>query len=87
MRLDPAQLRNPDTDLRYALPKALEHWSGGAVRSDGYDYDGPDGTAAMLIYVRVDDVDTGLAFVTKFLRDQRVMGNDLQSVTVRAVAE
>ena len=39
LRLLPETLQNPDVDLRYVVPTALEQHSGGAIRDDAYDYE------------------------------------------------
>lgn len=75
IRLDPAQLPNPDADLRYLVPDALAKASDGLLRDDAYDYE--EGTNVMRIFLATEHVEAGVAIVIRFLEDERVLGNHL----------
>jgi hypothetical protein len=75
LRLLPDALQNPDADLRYVVPAALERHSGGTIRDDAYDYE-PE-TSAMLLWLRSGAPDA-LARILAFLAEERPLDNDLR---------
>lgn len=77
IRLDPARLPNPDTDIRYVLPDLIADRSGGSVRADGYDYDDQD---VITIFLDVDSRADALELVRRILRTERIFGNELGGV-------
>jgi uncharacterized protein (DUF1810 family) len=82
LQIDPAKLTNPDADIRYALPDLLVARSGGRLIDDGYDYVGEATAPCLLLFLRTDDVQTGIAVVIDVLKSERVLDNDLSEVPV-----
>lgn len=81
IRLDPAQLANPDADLRYVLPDLIAERSGGVITADGYDYLDDD---QMLLFLRTDDLTAATDVVLEVVRGERPLGNSLTSAVVGA---
>ena len=81
LRLSPAVLDNPDADLRYVIPDLLVVRSGGAIRDNGYDYEG-DGPE-MVISLLTDDLPAALTVIDEVLGGEPILGNRLAgNVTV-----
>jgi hypothetical protein len=76
IRLNPAQLANPDTDLRYELPDLIIERSGGVLEDDGWGYEGDP--PFLVVFLRTTDLQAGLGFVLDAVNNVRVMGNDLR---------
>jgi hypothetical protein len=83
IRLDPEALPNPQADLRYLLPEALEERAPELLREDGYDY---DSTNRMLIFLATSDLGAELAVVLAALEELEILGNRFRDVTV-AIAD
>jgi hypothetical protein len=84
LRLDPSKLDNPDLDLRHVIPDLLSERSNGAIRDNGYDYEGEGNRPILALYLLADDLDAALAIVRAFLATESVLGNQLQSVDLVA---
>jgi len=82
LQLDPANLSNPDLDIRYALPELLVARSGGSLADDGYDYVGEGGASYLLLFLRTEDVDGAVSTIVDVLKSERVLENDLSAVPV-----
>lgn len=83
LRLDARELQNPDLDLRYLIPDLLAERSGGAIRDDGYDYESEH---VLAVFLDVDDAESALALIRQVLREEALLGNDLdKGVTVAIV--
>ena len=78
LQLDPAQLTNPDTDLRYVLPNLLISLSQGLLTDDGYDYINNH----LLIFLQTQSPNTALPQILSFLASNRVLSNDLSQIPV-----
>jgi hypothetical protein len=76
LKLIPSRLTNPDLDLRYLLPDLLAERSGGLIVDDGYEYE--DGSDALLIYLRTEDLKRALAAIADLVEGTRVLGNELR---------
>lgn len=83
VRLDPRKLENPDLDMRYALPDLISAESGGAVKTDGYDYVGE--APFLLLFMTTEDINQGLLWVLSVLEHGKSFGNDFLRSTVVAV--
>lgn len=83
IRLDPQLLDNSDLDIRSRLPELLAEKSGGGIADDGYDYAGPK--PFLVLYLRVSDIDSALAYIIDVIEKEQVMGNDLRLGAVVAV--
>jgi hypothetical protein len=72
IKLNPAELSNPDADLRYLIPKRIQEVCNESIVEDGYDYldDG-----SMVIYLATDDPDTGVMKVIELLQNEKVLNN------------
>jgi hypothetical protein len=82
LQLDPARLRNPDTDVRYVLPDLLVERSSGRLTDDGYDYVGEGFAPFLLLFLRTDDPNAAIPSVIEVLKTERVLENDLSDVPV-----
>ena len=82
VQLDPAKLRNPDLDIRYALPDLIVERSGGQLTDAGYDYVGEGATPCLLLFLSAEDADALLPVVLEVLKVERVLENDLSDVAV-----
>lgn len=83
LRLDPGLLKNPDLDIRYALPELLAEQSEQAIVDDGYDY-ACDG-AFLLLFFKARELEPAIDCILKVIRKERVLGNDLRRAVVVAV--
>ena len=83
IKLDPAQLANPDADMRYALPDLLVERSGGVIKDDGYDYIGPSN--AMVVFLKVTDVERAISCITDVIANVQVLENDLRTAVTVAL--
>ena len=83
IKLDPELLTNPDADMRYALPDLLVKRSGGVIQDDGYDYVGQSN--AMVVFLKVSDLDRAKACITDVITNVKVLENDLRTVATVAV--
>ncbi len=77
IRLDPRELTNPDTDLRYVLPDLIIERSAGALADDGWGYEGEPNF--MVMFLSTSDRETGLEVVLDVIRNETVMGNQFTS--------
>ena len=83
IKLDPTLLTNPDADLRYTLPDLLAKRSGGVIEDDGYDYVGPSN--AMVVFLKVSDLERATSCITDVIANVRVHENDLRTAATVAV--
>lgn len=83
IKLDPALLTNPDDDIRYELPDLLAERSGGVIKDDGYDYVGP--ADAMVVFLKVDDLELAMSCVTGVITTVHVLENDLSRAATVAI--
>ena len=77
--LDSEELENPDTDLAWLLPEAIE------VRTDGlvvFDYWKYDPGERMHLYFRSAEREAGLAAIRAALAGGPVCGNQLSEVLI-----
>ena len=83
VRLDPRQLDNPDTDLRYTLAALIREESCGEVKDDGYDYVGD--VPYLLLFLTADDLERGLLWVISVREHDTTLGNDFLRAAIVAV--
>jgi hypothetical protein len=77
--VDPARLKNPDTDLRELIPDLIENHSAGLVQSDGWGY-APDD--AMHLFFRASTSELGEQLICAALESTPVLGNDISMATI-----
>ena len=77
--VDPANLDNPDTDLRALIPELIESHSAGLVQSDGWGY-APDDT--MHLFFRAPGREPAAQQICAALESTSVPGNDLSMATI-----
>ena len=82
IQLDPSQLANTDTDIRYVLPDLLAAKFPHLVSDDGYDYAGSSQNPCLLVFLATESLEQASAAVIGFLQHERVLENDLASVPV-----
>jgi hypothetical protein len=82
LQLDPAQLSNPDLDIRYVLPNLLVERSSGRLTDDGYDYAGEGSAPCLLLFLRTKDANAAIPGIIEVLKSERVLENDLSCVPV-----
>ena len=83
IKLDPALLTNPDADMRYTLPELLAERSGGVIEDDGYDYVGPSN--AMVVFLKVSDLQRATSCIADVIANVRVLENDLRTAATVAI--
>jgi hypothetical protein len=83
IKLDSARLTNPDADMRYTLPDLLAERSGGVIKGDGYDYVGPSN--AMVVFLKVSDLERATSCIADVIANVRVLENDLRAAATVAV--
>jgi hypothetical protein len=83
LRLDPGNLANADTDLRYALADRICERSAGILAEDGWSYEGEP--PFLLVFLQTIDLAAGLACVLDVVENIRVMDNDLRHGCVVAI--
>lgn len=76
IKLDPTLLTNPDLDLRYDVPEAIEQYTNGKIVERGYDYL-EDKNNSMAIWLGCDDASTAYLDVLTCFKQQKILGNDL----------
>lgn len=72
--LDPAQLENPDLDIRYELPDKVEQYTNHELCDDGYDYLEDD---KMGIWLTTKSAKEDYVKVIEVFEKNMVCGNDL----------
>jgi len=72
IRLDPAQLENPDLDLRHLLPDAIVERGPGLLTGNGYDYDPFD---RLIVFLSTEQPEAAVALVVSALADLELLGN------------
>lgn len=79
IKLSPSKLSNPDLDLRYIVPDAIEKETNGAIQDNGYDYlsDGSIGNHSIGIWLSTEDAKGGYPLITELFRREKFLGNDL----------
>lgn len=87
VKLDPALLANPDLDLRYEIPEAIEIYTQGKIVERGYDYL-EDENNSMTIWLGCDDASVAYLEVLECFKEQKILDNDLtQCVKIYISAE
>ncbi|MBP1903755.1 hypothetical protein J2Z32_000367 [Paenibacillus turicensis] len=76
VKLDPVLLANPDLDLRYEIPEAIELYTNGKIVERGYDYL-EDENNSMTIWLGCDDANTAYLDVLECFKQQKILENDL----------
>lgn len=76
VKLDPALLANPDLDLRYEIPEAIEAYTQGQIVERGYDYL-EDENNSMTIWLGCDDANIAYLDVLACFKQQKILENDL----------
>ena len=74
LRLRPEKLTNPDTDLRYLVPRLLCERCKGTLHEDGYDYEDDN---ALLLFLQADAPEQVLPRIWEILETEPVLGNTL----------
>lgn len=87
IELDPAELENPDLDLRYLVPDLLIARCEGMFADAGYDYSGDPDCQKLLIYLSTSDPKRSVASIREVLAAERPLGNDLSGVLIRTEEE
>lgn len=85
IRLDPARLANPDTDIRYSLPDILAERSGGSIEDDGYDYVGPQ--SYLVVYLKSSRLEQDLSVILDVIESVPIAGCILKSGAAIAIEE
>lgn len=78
--LDPADLVNPDLDLRYCIPERIEEASNGIIQDNGYDYiDVEEGQSGPLmgIWLKTETAEENWPVIEKLFQQEKFKGNDL----------
>lgn len=76
IKLNPSQLANPDLDLRYLVPDAIEQYTNQSITEQGYDYL-EDEFRSMCIWLSCEDARAGYVEVVKCLKEQKILDNDI----------
>ena len=76
IKLDPTLLANPDLDLRYEIPEAIELYTNGQIVERGYDYL-EDANNSMTIWLGCDDANIAYLDVLGCFKQQKILDNDL----------
>ena len=80
IQLDPAQLPNPDADLRYVLPgRLVERWPE-LFSEDGYGYG--EVSERMTVFLTTSDVGAAVPRVIELLQGEAILGNRLSECGV-----
>lgn len=85
LRLEPERLENPDLDLRYELPDAIERETDGAVRPNGYDYGRT--SDALVLFLETRELASAIPAVIAFLERETLLENVLAGRVIVAVSE
>jgi myo-inositol-hexaphosphate 3-phosphohydrolase len=82
--LDPAQMDNPDLDIRYLLPDRIDEYTEGAVRDNGYDYLDND---IMAIWLETEDAAGNVEKVITLIESEEILENNLSKAAVIYISE
>ncbi len=79
VKLCPGKLQNPDLDIRYRLPDAVERYTEGRITDNGYDYldEEPAGSDALGIWLACENAAEGVNDVLTVMGRETICGNDL----------
>lgn len=79
VKLVPGRMENPDLDIRYQLPDAVEAYTHKRITGNGYDYLDEDetGSDAMGIWLVCENAAEGVNDVIALMKQQRICDNDL----------
>lgn len=79
VKLEPGRLENPDLDIRYVLPDAVEAYTEKRITDNGYDYLDEDETGgdALGIWLACENAAEDVKDVVALFQKQRICGNDL----------
>ncbi len=83
--LNPATLENPDLDLRYDIPKAIEEITNGKIESYGYDYLGENDL--MAIFLKTETPKADMATVCEILKTNTFCDNQVYDVAALYYSE
>lgn len=74
IKLDSRKLENPDLDIRYLLPDAIEKYTDNKVGDNGYDY---ITDMELGIWLETEDAKANLSSIIRLLKEKKFCGNDL----------
>ena len=79
VKLCPGKLQNPDLDIRYRLPDAVERYTEGRITDNGYDYldEDPANGIALGIWLACENAAEGVNDLLTVMRRETICGNDL----------
>lgn len=91
VKLCPGKLQNPDLDIRYRLPDAVEGYTEGRITDNGYDYldqkpandiapangVAPANGIALGIWLACENAAEGVNDLLTVMRRETICGNDL----------
>lgn len=83
IKIEPTLLINPDADLRYKLPDLLAERSKAVIQDNGYDYVGPSN--ALVLYLRVSNLESAITCINDLIANVRVLDNDLRPAVTVAI--
>ncbi len=84
VRLSPDKLQNPDLDLRYDIPEALEKATNGAISDNGYDYL-PDNSIA--VWLQTENAEQSYPSVVELFKKKKFLNNDLSQYAEIYISE
>lgn len=74
IKLDARKMKNPDLDIRYLLPDAIEKYTDNKVCDNGYDYISDN---ELGIWLETKDAKGSLGLILKLLKEETFCENDL----------
>ncbi len=74
IKLDSRKMKNPDLDIRYLLPDAIEKYTDNKVCNNGYDY---ISDTEIGIWLETQDAKGSLDLILKLLKKEEFCQNDL----------
>lgn len=84
IQLDAGKLKNPDLDIRYALPERIEEYTGGAVSDNGYDFINGH---VLGIWLSAADAEQAAEAVIRLLQTETFLDNDLSAAAEVWISE
>lgn len=86
LKLNPTLLTNPDLDLRYEIPEAIEIYTQGKIVERGYDYL-EDENNSMTIWLGCGDANIAYLDVLECFKQQKILDNDLSQAVEIYISE
>ncbi|MDE6519772.1 MAG: hypothetical protein K2K91_04835 [Ruminococcus sp.] len=77
IKLDAQKMKNPDSDIRYALPNRIEEYSNNQITDNGYDY---ISNSELALWFETDNAEKNVELIIQLLSAETFFDNDLSNI-------